>query len=74
MGQIGGGQIEIKIREIKRDFILYTQADGEFFKLLNPRSIKIQLADWLAQGSINVLRRNANWQHPSLPITQVVLN
>lgn len=54
-----GGAIEIKMRkDIGRDFVVFTQVDGEFMKVLNPKSFKLKLADWLKDGSINVLRRN----------------
>ena len=57
LAQIGGGDIEIKFRKRNDNFVVFMQADGEFYKIVNPRSVTIKLADWLSRGSIHVIRR-----------------
>ena len=39
------------------DFYSFFQVDGEFFKVKNPVSLKIQLSQKLKNGSIRVLSR-----------------
>jgi len=54
------GSITLRFNEMEdeaEDFYSFFQVDGEFFKMRNPTSLKLQLSQKLQDGSIRVLTR-----------------
>ena len=52
-----GGPICIRFKRQETQFIAYINVDGEFFKVRNPVSLTLRLANWLNNGSISILHR-----------------
>jgi hypothetical protein len=46
------------LRRFEQNAYVYFNVDGEMLKLLNPRLISFQLAEWLTNGKIKILTKN----------------